>query len=111
MLKMQGGVPSTKKFVSNLEDIPMTECWVIAAATSVHHDGDERSRTNPGHGYPEHTDHYVTLYTVFTDEEEFKSELAREVKSSSQSFSTTKYRGFKITPYTTKTVVEVAPVS
>lgn len=35
---------------------------------SVYHEGDERSRTNPGHGYPAHTEtfdafeHYVTQY-------------------------------------------------
>ena len=98
---------STKKFVSTLKDIPDTECWVIVSETSVHIPGDERSRTAPGHGYPEHTDNYVTVYEVFTNEEEFKIELAHEVKGASLLYSGTKLRGFKVTPYTTRTVVEV----
>jgi hypothetical protein len=91
---------STKKFVSKLEDIPNTECWVIVSQTNVHIPGDERSRQAPGHGYPEHTESYVTIYEVFTNEEEFKEVLA---------IASTKYRGFKVTPYVTKTTVEVIP--
>ena len=34
---------------------------------SVHHEGDERSRTHTGHGYPEHT-------TTHTEVKKFKSE-------------------------------------
>jgi hypothetical protein len=104
----RGGKNRTKKFVSKLEDIPNIECWVIISQTSVHVPGDERSRQAPGHGYPEHTDTYVTVYEVFTNEEEFKAELAHEVKSY-QTYSSNRFRGFKLTPYTTRTVVEVSP--
>jgi hypothetical protein len=72
---------SERKFVSRLEDIPTIECWVIIKALTVHHEGDERSRTAPGHGYPAGTDNYVQVYEVFTSEEAFKAELAKELKS------------------------------
>ena len=54
------------KYVSSLADIPNEPHYVIVAIQSVHIPGDERSRTNPGHGYPEHTEHYVQMQ-VTTD--------------------------------------------
>jgi hypothetical protein len=105
LTRLTGGLMPNLKFVNSLDDIPQTECWVIVKGTSVHHEGDERSRTHPGHGYPEHTDHFVQVYEVFTDEEIFKSQLAHEVKEAH--FGGSSVRGFKFTPYTTKTTVEV----
>lgn len=96
---------SARKYVSRLEDIPQTECWVIVKSQSVHIPGDERSRTNPGHGYPASTEHYVVVYEVFTDEEAFKADLARSLKDR---FSGPDVRGFKMIPYVTKTVIEVS---
>jgi len=93
------------KFVNKIEDIPSGECWVIVKNQSVHFEGDERSRTAPGHGYPAHTNQYAVVYQVFTDEESFKSELARYVKD--QQFGGFSARGFKFTPYVTKTTIEV----
>ena len=39
-------------------DIPRTKHYAIISetSTSVYHEGDERSRTNPGHGYPAYTE-------------------------------------------------------
>lgn len=90
-------------FVSKLEDIPNQECWIIIKSLSIHTEGDERSRTNPGHGYPAGTDHYVQVYAVFTNEDEFKAELAHEI---SDRFGVAS-RGFKITPYIAKTVITI----
>ena len=97
----------THKYVSKLEDLPQTECFVIAKTLTIHTEADERSRTNPGHGYPASTDHYVQIFLVFPDEESFKVELARQVKEASFSVASYPVRGFKLTPYTTKTVVTV----
>lgn len=63
-------------FVHRPEEIPPGEHWVIISGTSVTIPGDERSRTNPGHGYPESTDHYV-IYEAYTDKSEFESEMSR----------------------------------
>jgi len=94
------------KYVSKLEDIPNSECWVIVKGTSVTIPGDERSRTAPGHGYPEHTDHYVQVYEVFNNEEAFKGELAHQVKDAR--FGSPTVRGFKFVPYVTKTEIVVS---
>lgn len=58
--------------------------------------GDERSRTNPGHGYPEHTVEY-------TDVKEFKTE--EELKEWIEKTTITKYRVVKCFPMeVTKTI-------
>jgi hypothetical protein len=95
-----------RTFVSQLEDIPRVESWVILQNLAVYHEGDERSRQAPGHGYPAHTDNYVTVVEVFTDEVAFMSTLAREVREQHQ-FGGREVRGFKLTPYTAKTIIEV----
>lgn len=35
--------------------------YLLIGTTSVYIPGDERSRTNPGHGYPESTEYFPTL--------------------------------------------------
>ena len=52
---------------------------IIYGTRRIHFEGDERSRTNPGHGYPAHTDtlddieHWVTTERAHL--EEFITEL------------------------------------
>jgi hypothetical protein len=56
------------KLVEKVSDVPKTEHYAILVYKqhSVYHEGDERSRTHPGHGYPAYTEvftkveHYVT---------------------------------------------------
>lgn len=65
--------------------------------------GDERSRIAPGHGYPEHTEHYAT-YEAFVDEGEFIAAL--EVRLSSD--RTAVMVGIHVDKiYTAKTVIKV----
>lgn len=64
--------------VTEVSKIPAGEHWAIIEDSSVSHEGDERSRTNPGHGYPAYTEHIVT-YTAFTNKEEFEGELKRKL--------------------------------
>lgn len=49
---------------------------LVFKITDVYIPGDERSRTNPGHGYPEHTDQYQTteIFSV-VDENELLDKL------------------------------------
>lgn len=42
-----------KKFAHLPEDVPFGEHFAILQCKSIYTPGDERSRTNPGHGYPE----------------------------------------------------------
>ena len=71
------------KYVSSLSDIPQAPHFVIVKMTSVHIPGDERSRTNPGHGYPEHTEHYTQMQ-VTTSKDEWTREIARLIESDPQ---------------------------
>lgn len=42
---------------------------LVFKTTSVYHEGDERSRTHPGHGYPAYTETIHTIdYISFADE-------------------------------------------
>lgn len=43
----------------------------------IHHEGDERSRTHPGHGYPARTEE-VTEFRPFKDREEMVEWVNRE---------------------------------
>ena len=68
------------KTVTSLSDIPGGEHWAIIRTVSVTIPGDERSRTAPGHGYPEHTQKYVE-YVAYTTEEEFKIDLEHHLRN------------------------------
>lgn len=58
-------------YVHNLSEIPSKEHWAIVSVDHIVIPGDERSRTNPGHGYPEHRETRI-LYEVYFTEEKFK---------------------------------------
>jgi len=51
---------------------------VIFKTTTYHVEGDERSRTNPGHGYPAHDDKIDSTEThAFEDLIDLESELVK----------------------------------
>lgn len=57
------------KRVGDQEDIPFGKAHLaIIEFGSVYHEGDERSRTNPGHGYPAYTE--TTLNYTFYEHSE-----------------------------------------
>lgn len=62
----------TRKYCHGPSDLPDTDHYAVIERTSVYIPGDERSRTNPGHGYPESTEHYIQ-YISFTNKEEWES--------------------------------------
>jgi hypothetical protein len=70
-------------YVQKPDQLPKGEHWAIIEGSSVSVPGDERSRTAPGHGYPEHTDYHIT-YHAFTDKQEFETELARQLESNTR---------------------------
>jgi len=61
------------------KDLPKEPLWAIIETGSTYVEGDERSRTNPGHGYPAHTDYYPTMQ-VFKDESEWQKAVTEEQK-------------------------------
>jgi hypothetical protein len=68
-------------------DIPVGISYAILYCESIHIPGDERSRTNPGHGYPARNEQ-VWKIQIFTH----KSEWEQEIK-------TKKCRAFNSTPW------------
>ena len=58
-------------YVTKPSDIPSADHWAVLEADSYYTEGDERSRTNPGHGYPASTTNFVR-YIAFTNEQEFR---------------------------------------
>ena len=63
------------KYCHNKNDVPTTAHYAIVEFSSYTIPGDERSRTNPGHGYPESTG-YAATYIAFTDRVEWEKEVA-----------------------------------
>ena len=65
--------------------------------------GDERSRTNPGHGYPEHTKTFTRLQE-FGSEQEMLDWVRKE---ETHCFSKKTYRIIKFEPVEIKTTFSV----
>ena len=65
---------STKKYCHSQSDIPKEDHFAILTTQTVHIPGDERSRTNPGHGYPASTESFIN-YVAYLDEEEWKRDI------------------------------------
>jgi len=60
--------------------MPDVEHYAIITTDTYTVPGDERSRTHPGHGYPEHTVETIS-YQTFMDEETLLSYLQRMSES------------------------------
>ncbi len=82
-------------FVSSKEKFPTAVHWVIMQFNTIHIAGDERSRTNPGHGYPAHTESSVSYEAYFTEEKFL--EAVRELEARTHG---TNYVVFKSEPLT-----------
>jgi hypothetical protein len=92
------------KYVRTPEDIPAGEHWAIITGSSVLIPGDERSRTNPGHGYPESTESYIE-YAAFTNESKFKEALRYALENA---YGAKRIVGIHVLgTYSSKTVVEI----
>jgi hypothetical protein len=91
------------KYCNSKSDVPVYPHFAIIEFTSVTIPGDERSRTNPGHGYPEHTDYY-SKYIAFTDEAEWKGYIEQHM---GLVFSSPNFVALKVTPATIKTEYHV----
>jgi hypothetical protein len=64
--------------MTELKNIPKTEHYAVLRnnVRTIHHEGDERSRTNPGHGYPAYTETITSIdYLVFETKEELDNYL------------------------------------
>ena len=80
--------------------IPDQEHWAIITTSSYTVPGDERSRTNPGHGYPEHTVDTID-YDAYTDFVEFTEAIERKA------LRNTKFRAVHVQPMSVDVTVSV----
>lgn len=72
---------TTHKYINRLSEIPTKEHLAILIQETISIPGDERSRTNPGHGYPA-SQEIVFKYIYFEDilslEDYIKSGVIRD---------------------------------
>lgn len=94
----------SSSFPKNIEELPTEEFYAILKPVSVTIPGDERSRTNPGHGYPEHTVEHWEMET-FPDKSSWESEVKR--LSARTGYGSQNFKAVKITPAKVKIITEV----
>jgi hypothetical protein len=91
------------KTCSDKSELPSGPHYVIIEFSTFWVEGDERSRTNPGHGYPGHHES-MAKYICFND----KAEWEAEVKSrSSKVFSSNQQNWVAMYVVPASTVMDV----
>lgn len=80
---------------------PADFVFAVIIERSIHHEGDERSRTHPGHGYPAYTE-TVHDFKEFKSEAEFRAWIEREESSK---HSSTRYRPIAFKPVEIKKTI------
>jgi hypothetical protein len=85
----------SEKYPKKVSELPNEPYYAILSEASVTVPGDERSRTNPGHGYPEHT-HEMWDMEVFPNEDEWKAEVVR--LSGEKGYAYRRFKAVKIYP-------------
>jgi len=95
-----------KKYCYTKKDVPTTKHYAILTFSTYTVPGDERSRTNPGHGYPAHTES-TAEYVAYTDRDEWEAEVSRLTLD--RSYGQTDFVAMVVGPVnvTTKVAVEV----
>lgn len=91
------------QFVSTKDQFPTEPHWVIMKFTTTHVAGDERSQTNPGHGYPAHTVPNVDYRAYLTEEK-----LLRAIEDIEKGFGNPTYVVFKSEPLTIEKTLSVS---
>jgi len=95
------------KTVSRISDIPKGEYYVAMEQVVTNIPGDERSRTNPGHGYPASTE-YSMRFVVFESEDEMKGYVKEKQDRSYGNRNDYKILYVKVPTITTKVEVGVS---
>lgn len=90
------------KFVNSAADVPKVEHFALFVSDSYYTEGDERSRTHPGHGYPASTN-YIIQYQAFLTKEKLLSAIADLEKNSYKK----EYCVCKITPMTVEKTISL----
>jgi hypothetical protein len=91
------------KYPKVTNDLPAGEFFAILRPRSTYVPGDERSQTNPGHGYPASTEQSWDI-EVFSNQAEWE----REINKLSTSAYKADFKAVKIIPANIKTEVKVS---
>lgn len=87
-----------------VEELLEEEFYAILFPENMTIPGDERSRTNPGHGYPEHTvDHW--RIEQYASKEAWIKEIER--LSNQEGYYKTKFKAVIIKPFKIKTKISL----
>ena len=89
--------------VTSKESMPRGRHWVIIKFSSVYVPGDERSRTNPGHGYPAHSEPTVS-YEAYTSLEGWEAAIRKLELSKREDYFAAEVRPAEVTVDTTVNV-------
>lgn len=91
------------KFISKVKDVPNEEHYIVLEDRSIYVPGDERSRTNPGHGYPAET--INTLYHNLVSESKLKEYVESLIKA--KKVPGVDFKVIRVTPVNVTTTVAV----
>lgn len=80
--------------------IPDQEHWAIITTSQTYVPGDERSRTNPGHGYPEYYMETIN-YESFTNFDQFTERVTTLTRRNIS------FNAVQVKPMTVETTVKV----
>jgi hypothetical protein len=84
-------------------EIKINEQFAVIIWRAEYHEGDERSRTHPGHGYPAYTTEFQE-FKPFEDENEFKKWVEFQEKSGS---GKERYQAIKYVPLLISTSISI----
>lgn len=83
------------KYITNPTDIPKGTQYAALVSDSVYIPGDERSKTNPGHGYPAENKSIIQ-FICFADQNEMKEWVKK--RESAKSYGQKPYKIIEFTP-------------
>lgn len=85
-------------YPTKVDELPSQPFFAVLVPTAVYIPGDERSRTFPGHGYPESTEYHWHIIT-FENEEKWKEDISRRMQHDGEVFKS----GYRICSVTETT--------
>lgn len=91
----------SRRRVSTSDHLTGDHKWGIVTFGTNYTPGDERSRTHPGHGYPESWVPGSLYFDAYTDEEEWKEDIAELTLSGER------FRAFTMQHVSVSTTVNV----
>ena len=84
----------TNRFAKTVKELPTDSRYMILTERSTYIEGDERSRLNPGHGYPAYTEQSWDV-EIFENVDMLIRDIEQREKSS---YSRTNYMVFEVKP-------------